>query len=45
MDKSNMSPMDSFREFYRQIHHADMTAVEEEVMMTLISEVAGGFEE
>lgn len=45
VDKSNMSPMDNFREFYRQIHHADMTAVEEEVMMTLISEVAGGFEE
>lgn len=44
-DRSHMTPMESFREFYSQIHHADMTAMEEEYMQQLISEVAGGIEE
>lgn len=45
MDRSHMTPMDYFREFYRQIHHADMTGREEEVMTRIISEVAGGMDE
>lgn len=44
-DKSHLTPLENFREFYRQIHHADMTAMEEEVMQQMISEIAGGVEE